>query len=96
MAPDRVDIRDLSEAKLMILVLEEELGIKARWLEEQSNTTQENALQSAKILRHEGINFVYLVTQFWHMPRARVQFEQQGLKVVEVPMGFYQKDQYTP
>jgi uncharacterized SAM-binding protein YcdF (DUF218 family) len=95
-APDRTSATDLSEAKVMSMVLKQELGIDARWLEEQSNTTQENALQSAKILHQEGIQTIYLVTHFWHMPRARVQFEKQGLKVVEVPMGFYQKEQFTP
>ncbi len=49
-APDRTDAIDLSEAKVMSMVLKQELGIEARWLEEQSDTTQENSLQSAKIL----------------------------------------------
>lgn len=95
-APDRTDARDLSEAKVMSMVLKKELGIDARWLEEQSNTTQENALQSAKILHQEGIKTIYLVTHFWHMPRAKSQFEKQGLRVIEAPMGFYEKEQYTP
>jgi uncharacterized SAM-binding protein YcdF (DUF218 family) len=95
-APDRTDTKDLSEAKVMSMVLKEELGIDARWLEEQSNTTQENALQSAQILNKEGIKTIYLVTHFWHMPRAKIQFEKQGLTVIEAPMGFYQKDLFTP
>lgn len=95
-APDKIDARDLSEAKVMSMVLKKELGIDARWLEEQSNTTQENALQSAKILHQEGIKTIYLVTHFWHMPRAKSQFEKQGLRVIEAPMGFYEKEQYTP
>lgn len=95
-APDRTDAKDLSEAMVMSMVLKQELGIEAKWLEEQSNTTQENALQSAKILNQEGIKTIYLVTHFWHMPRARVQFEKQGFTVIEAPMGFYQKEQYTP
>ena len=95
-APDRADVKDLSEAMVMSMVLKQELGIEAKWLEEQSNTTQENALQSAKILNQEGIKTIYLVTHFWHMPRARVQFEKQGFTVIEAPMGFYQKEQFTP
>jgi uncharacterized SAM-binding protein YcdF (DUF218 family) len=95
-APDRADVKDLSEAMVMSMVLKQELGIEAKWLEEQSNTTQENALQSAKILNQEGIKTIYLVTHFWHIPRARVQFEKQGFTVIEAPMGFYQKEQYTP
>jgi uncharacterized SAM-binding protein YcdF (DUF218 family) len=95
-APDRIDAKDLSEAKVMSMVLKQELGVDARWLEEQSNTTQENALQSAKILHQEGIKTIFLVTHFWHMPRAKAQFEKQGLTVIESPMGFYQKEQFTP
>ncbi len=80
----------------MNMVLKQELGIQARWLEEESNTTQENALQSAKILNQESIKTIYLVIHFWHIPRAKAQFEKQGLKVIEVPLGFYQKEQFTP
>jgi DUF218 domain len=54
-APDRADAKDLSEAMVMSMVLKQELGIEAKWLEEQPNTTQENALQSAKILHQDGI-----------------------------------------
>lgn len=95
-APDRTAVKDLSEAKVMAMVLKQELGLEAVWVEEQSNTTQENALQSAKILHQQGIGTIYLVTHFWHMPRAKIQFEKQGLKVIEAPMGFYQKEQLIP
>ncbi len=95
-APDRIDARDLSEAKVMSMVLKQEIGIDARWVEEQYNTTQENALQSAKILHQEGVETIYLVTHFWHMPRAKSQFEKQELRVIEAPKGFYRKEQYTP
>jgi hypothetical protein len=95
-SPDRTDAKDLSEAKVMSMVLKEELGIDAKWLEEQSNTTQENALQATKILAKEGIKTIYLVTHFWHMPRARIQFQKQGLTIIDTPMGFYQKDQFMP
>jgi uncharacterized SAM-binding protein YcdF (DUF218 family) len=95
-APDRTSDQDLSEAVLMKIVLERELAISPKWLEEESNTTQENALQSAKILKKEGIKTIYLVTHFWHMPRAKAQFEKQGIQVIAAPMGFYQKEQFTP
>jgi uncharacterized SAM-binding protein YcdF (DUF218 family) len=95
-APDRTSTQDLSEAELMKKVLERELAISPKWLEEESNTTQENALQSAKILKKEGIKTIYLVTHFWHIPRAKAQFEKQGIQVISAPMGFYQKEQFTP
>lgn len=33
-APDRMNAKDLSEAKVMSMVLKQELGIDARWVEE--------------------------------------------------------------
>ncbi len=95
-APDRADQKDLPEATLMSHVLQDELGIKARWVESNSNTTQENARESTKILNNERIKTIYLVTHFWHMPRAKAIFEKEGLRVVEAPMGYYQKSQFTP
>lgn len=95
-APDRVSEKDLSEAILMSHVLQDELGIKAKWIEANSNTTQENARESTKILKKDGIKTIYLVTHFWHMPRAKAIFEKEGLQVVEAPMGYYQKSQFTP
>jgi uncharacterized SAM-binding protein YcdF (DUF218 family) len=95
-APDKASKQELSEAFMMKLVLEQELGLSPQWLEDQSNTTQENAIRSAEILKKEGIKSVYLVTHFWHMPRAKAVFEKEGFNVIEAPMGFYQKTHFTP
>ena len=95
-APDKTSQEDLSEANVMKLVLEQELGLSPQWLEEQSNTTQENAKLTAGILKAEGIKTIYLVTHFWHLPRAQAVFEKEGLIVVPAPMGFYQKTAFTP
>ncbi len=43
---------------MMKLVLEQELGLSPQWLVDQSNTTQENAICSAEILKKEGLIFV--------------------------------------
>ncbi len=95
-APDKTDTKDLAEAEVMKIVLEKEYSISPKWIEGQSNTTQENALRSADALKKEGIQSIYLVTHFWHMPRAKAVFEKQGLKIFEAPMGFYQKTAFTP
>jgi uncharacterized SAM-binding protein YcdF (DUF218 family) len=95
-APDRVSEKDISEARLMSHVLQDELGVGAKWIESNSNTTQENARESTQILRKEKIKTIYLVTHFWHMPRAKAIFEKEGVQVVEAPMGYYQKSQFTP
>jgi uncharacterized SAM-binding protein YcdF (DUF218 family) len=58
------------------------------WIEDQSKTTQENAQFSADILLKEKMNHIYLVTHFWHMPRAKKIFEKYGFLVTPAPMGF--------
>jgi uncharacterized SAM-binding protein YcdF (DUF218 family) len=95
-SPDRSRQEDLSEGELMAKVLQDELGVKVTWVEQQSNTTQENAKYSAEILRKEDISTIYLVTHFWHMPRSQAIFEKQGLKVFPIPIGFNQLEYLTP
>jgi uncharacterized SAM-binding protein YcdF (DUF218 family) len=95
-APDATSSNELTEAELTHKVLNNEFQVQARWVEKQSRTTEENAAFSAKILKQEGIAHIYLVTHFWHMPRAQAVFEKYGLKVTPAPMGFYQKDQFHP
>jgi uncharacterized SAM-binding protein YcdF (DUF218 family) len=95
-APDATSSNELTEAELTQKVLNNEFQVQARWVEKQSRTTEENAAFSAKMLKQEGIAHIYLVTHFWHMPRAKAVFEKYGLKVTPAPMGFYQKDQFHP
>lgn len=77
-----------SEAQLMADSLAQDFAVSARWLEEESRTTWENAQCTAKILHREGIKRVVLVTDAWHMPRSRWSFEQFGFAVVSAPVGF--------
>jgi uncharacterized SAM-binding protein YcdF (DUF218 family) len=46
-APDKTDTKNLAEAQFMKIVLEKEYSILLKWIEDQSNTTQKNALRSA-------------------------------------------------
>lgn len=77
-----------SEANAMRLALAQDFGIDARWVEEQSRNTGENAKYSAVILKREGITHVVLVTHAAHMPRARAYFEAAGLQVTPAPTAF--------
>jgi len=95
-APDRTTERDLPEAEVMAQILEQEFYVKAKWLETKSQTTQENAQFSAEILKREGIQTIYLVTHFWHMPRAQRIFEKYGLTVIPVPHGFHSAETLNP
>lgn len=80
--------RPLSEAELMADSLARDFAAPVRWQEPASRTTWENALFTAKLLREQGVERVVLVTQAWHMRRARWCFEQQGLQVTSAPSGF--------
>ncbi|TRO12410.1 YdcF family protein [Ectopseudomonas mendocina] len=77
-----------SEAALMADAMKRDYGLEIRWLEEQSRTTWENAVLSADLLQPQGVRRVVLVTQAWHMPRARWSFEQAGFEVISAPMGY--------
>ncbi len=73
-----------------------DFGVPVRWLEEESRTTWENAVYSARLLREAGIERVVLVTSAAHMPRSRWCFEQQGLEVIAAPSGFMSGDTTRP
>lgn len=78
----------LPEASLMQTVLEREFGIQARWIEERSETTAQNARLCAAILAPLGIRGVLLVTDAFHMPRARRAFATAGLTPIAAPTGY--------
>lgn len=76
------------EAVLMNQVLIEDFSVTPKWLETDSHTTAENAINSAKILKANHIDHIYLVTHAWHLPRAVAEFQKQGLNVTPAPLGF--------
>jgi len=94
--PDRTQLQDRPEAEIMSQVLANELGVKAKWLEVKSNTTQENASFSAKILRENHVKSIYLVSHDWHLPRAIQVFQKEGFTVTPAPTGFQYHEKMTP
>ncbi len=82
---------DRSIAQVMSRALEEDFGVPVRWVENQADSTRTNAELSAKILRAEGVDKVYLVTHAWHMPRAMFSFLPTGLEVVPAPTRFFSR-----
>jgi len=78
----------VSEAQQMRISLEQDFGVPARWTEDGSDNTFENAQNSFRILQHAGIRRIYLVTHAWHMPRAATAFRHAGFQVIEAPTAF--------
>jgi uncharacterized SAM-binding protein YcdF (DUF218 family) len=85
---DAVRTDQLAEAQLMEKILQEEFNLSVKWVESNSKTTKENAIHSFEILQRESIKKIYLVSHFWHLPRAQSVFEKVGFEVIPVPMGF--------
>lgn len=81
-----------SEAAVMADILEREFGVAVRWQEGESVDTAGNARLSARMLAPEGITRILLVTQAFHMPRARLLFEAQGFEVIPAPTHFVAKN----
>ena len=77
-----------AEAEVMRDLLQDDLGLPVRWVEDQSRDTAENAQFSAQMLKRDGISAVVLVTQAYHMPRSVRTFEAAGLRVLPAPHGF--------
>jgi uncharacterized SAM-binding protein YcdF (DUF218 family) len=75
-------------ARAMGVTLTRNFGLSARWLEEQSASTMENAQFSAEVLHSQGIRKAYVVTHAWHMRRAMVAFDSVGLEAVPAPTAF--------
>lgn len=77
-----------SEAEVIAEILEQEFGVPVRWRETKSEDTADNAAMSAAMLRAAGIQRIILVTQAFHMLRARRLFEAAGLEVIPGPTDF--------
>jgi uncharacterized SAM-binding protein YcdF (DUF218 family) len=72
----------VAESHIMQHVLQSEYGISAKWIEDASTTTWENARFSAPLLREAGVQRIVLVTHAWHLRRAVPLFQAQGLSVI--------------
>jgi uncharacterized SAM-binding protein YcdF (DUF218 family) len=80
---------DPSLASLMADTLSSDYGIRAKWLEDRSSNTAENAIFSAGVLKSAGITRVILVTHAWHMKRSEKAFAANGLSVKPAPTAAY-------
>jgi len=74
-----------AEATLMKSALARDFAVPAAWSEDQSRTTYENALYTARLLGPARIATVVVVTHAWHLPRALWAFERVGLRALPWP-----------
>lgn len=77
-----------AEATIMEQVLQTEFGVPVTWVETQSTTTFEDAIDCRAILP-TYIHTIILVTQAWHMPRARFAFKQAGFVVIPAATAYH-------
>lgn len=54
--------------------------------ENSSSTTWENVLFTKRILKEKNISGIILVTSPYHMRRAKMMFEEKGVKVTALPV----------
>ncbi|MEI6457705.1 MAG: YdcF family protein [Pseudomonadota bacterium] len=70
-----------AEATVMAGELKSAFGLTARFIEDRSRNTHENAVESARLLQAAGLTSVWLVTSAVHMPRAAAEFRATGLRI---------------
>jgi uncharacterized SAM-binding protein YcdF (DUF218 family) len=77
----------------MATILWRDFGIRARWVENRSGDTFQNAEFSARLLHADGIHRIILVTNSTHEWRAAHEFMSAGLEVVPAPVGTLESDE---
>jgi uncharacterized SAM-binding protein YcdF (DUF218 family) len=82
-----------SEAEIGQRIAEREFGRKLQWIESTSRDTNENAINTIRLLKPMGYTRIVLVTHAFHMRRAKAAFERAALReglplvVLAAPMG---------
>ncbi len=77
---------DVAIGTMMADTLERDFHVPVRWVEPRSQTTWENAADSAAILLPLGIRSVYVVTHAWHEPRSLFAFRHFGFIPTAAPV----------
>lgn len=76
-----------SEADVMAKELLQFFNVPTKWIEPHAKTTEENARFSRALLAESGVKKIILVTNQWHMKRARLLFEREGFEVLPASVG---------
>ncbi|HET8869760.1 MAG TPA: YdcF family protein [Aquabacterium sp.] len=90
-----------TEAEIAARIAQQHFGWGLHWTERQSSDTRENAVMTVAMLSQEGVSEIVLVTEAYHMPRARRAFERATrqaatvhpdgatIRITPAPMGFW-------
>jgi uncharacterized SAM-binding protein YcdF (DUF218 family) len=79
-------VRNAPPEALLMREVMSEFGVPVRWVETRARTTHENAVNSAAILRANGIRRVILVGHSFDFPRSRREFEAAGIDAIPAPV----------
>jgi len=75
-----------TEAEVMKQVLEEEFHAHVDFIENQSNSTAQNAKFSYEILKENNIKTIFLVSNSWHLKRADHMFQRYAPDITTIPI----------
>lgn len=79
----------ISEGDLMAKELNQFFNVPTQWIENKARNTEENASFTKTILVKNNIQKIILVTNQWHMKRAKYLFEKQGFDVLPAAAASY-------
>ncbi|RZI82920.1 MAG: YdcF family protein [Rubrivivax sp.] len=75
------DVQDgPAESEVAGRIAQQMYGVPLRWIEKDSADTRGNAAGSVSLLAGQGVTEIVLVTEAWHMRRARRAFEEAAAK----------------
>jgi uncharacterized SAM-binding protein YcdF (DUF218 family) len=75
------------EARAMRETLLRNFGIDARWVDDEAYDTFQNARNSVRLLKADGVNRIVLITNAPHMQRSVHEFTDAGVEVMPAPVG---------
>jgi uncharacterized SAM-binding protein YcdF (DUF218 family) len=75
------------EAHAMHDTLQRNFGIEARWVDSDAYDTFQNAANSLRLLKADGMHRIVLVTRATHMWRSVQEFTAAGFEVIPAPVG---------
>ncbi|MDR2219945.1 MAG: YdcF family protein [Methylobacillus sp.] len=78
-----IERNGISEAQVMAnYLISQGIPREAILLDEHGNTTQATALNTAQIMRDAKLESAMIVTEYFHIPRARLAFDKAGISVI--------------